>query len=195
MGNFLKSSRCPPFQLIPPKVLQADISSLLSPLWSKDAPPASPLRRSACSCWWAARRSLKHPTGCLVPVSGLWETHRHCLPKQIWGSGPTAGPPPCFFAPPPNQIQPVSFSSFPGGVLTAVHRVSPQRHMPSVSKCYLETLSLGLRLPMATWPTPKAVLSKEILLKNTLPAVLSTLYRLHEVGGSRVGGHFISCGL
>lgn len=35
---------------------------------------------------------------------------------------------------------------------------------------------------------PQAVLSKEILLKNTLPPVLSTLYLLREVGGSRVAG-------
>lgn len=190
----MKSSRCPPSQLIPPKVLQADISSLLSPLRSKGAPPASPLRRSACSCWGAAGRSLKHPTPaawCPYQVCGKHtdivcpnksgeaaqlQDHRHAslLPHQTR------------FDLSPSLV-------FPGGVLTAVPHVAPQRHMPSVSKCCLETLSLGLRLRMATWPTPKAVLSKEILLKNTLPSVLSTLYLLREVGGSRVGGRCVSC--
>lgn len=37
---------------------------------------------------------------------------------------------------------------------------------------------------------PKAVPSKEILLKNTLRSILSTLYPLSEVGGFRVRNIF-----
>lgn len=69
---------------------------------------------------------------------------------------------------------------------SACHGANHRGHSPRVSKGCLEPLSLGLRLGECLHGPPQSVLSKETLLRDTLPSILLPPHEAEGVRGSAV---------
>lgn len=111
-------------------------------------------------------------------------------PRQILSTQSDRRPTARSSASRPKQGQPGSLPlGLPGGVLTAIHQGHTHQVSPG-GALKPKVPGSGAEMGDGSMANPKAVPSKEILLKNTLRSILSTLYPLSEVGGFRVRNIF-----